>query len=66
MFHRLTRGLTGREVIISAAIVEERYSSLRKQVPIVYLLGFVNLSGLELATEGRITLGLNLPTFISL
>lgn len=58
--------LTGTDVSASKAIVEERYYSLRKQVPIIYLLGFVNLSGLELATNGRITLGLNLPSFIGL
>ena len=48
------------------ALVEERYWSLRKQVPIVYLLGFVNLSGMELATTGKLSPGFNLPTFIAL
>ena len=47
------------------AIVEERYWSLRRQVPIVYLLGFVNLSAMELATTGVLRPGLNLPTFLS-
>jgi diguanylate cyclase (GGDEF)-like protein len=47
------------------ALIEERYRSLRRQVPIVYLLGFVNLSGMELATVGRLSAGLNLPTFIA-
>ena len=47
------------------ALVEERYWSLRKQVPIVYLLGFVNLSGMELATSGKLSPGFNLPTFIA-
>jgi diguanylate cyclase (GGDEF)-like protein len=46
------------------AIIEERYWSLRRQVPIVYLLGLVNLSALELATTGRLSFGINLPTFI--
>ena len=47
------------------AIVEERYWSLRRQVPIVYLLGLVNLSAMEIATNGRLTFGPNLPTFIA-
>ena len=47
------------------AVVEERYWSLRRQVPIVYLLGLVNLSAMELATSGRLTIGVNLPTFIA-
>jgi len=47
------------------ALIEERYWSLRRQVPIVYLLGFVNLSAMELATTGSLTVGINLPTFIA-
>ena len=47
------------------AIVEERYWSLRRQVPIVYVLGFVNLSAMELAAIGKVAPGLNLPTFIA-
>lgn len=47
------------------AIIEERYWSVRRQVPIVYLLGFVNLSAMELATTGILRPGLNLPTFLS-
>ena len=47
------------------AVIEERYWSLRRQVPIVYLLGLVNLSAMELATSGRLVPGLNLPTFIA-
>jgi diguanylate cyclase (GGDEF)-like protein len=47
------------------AIVEERYWSLRKQVPIVYLLGLINLSAMEIATTGRLSVGINLPTFIA-
>jgi diguanylate cyclase (GGDEF)-like protein len=53
------RTATGR------ALIEERYWSLRQQVPIVYLLGLVNLSALELTTMGRLSPGLNLPTFIA-
>ena len=49
----------------SRAIVEERFASLKSQVPIIYLLGFVNLSGLELATSGKLSIGINLPTFIA-
>ncbi|HEV2593644.1 MAG TPA: EAL domain-containing protein [Sphingomicrobium sp.] len=47
------------------ALVEERYWSLRRQVPIVFLLGFVNISAMELAGTGRLTFGLNVPTFIA-
>ena len=46
------------------ALIEERYWSLRRQVPIVYVLGFVNLSAMELASAGSLNIGLNLPTFI--
>ena len=46
------------------AIVEERYWSVRRQVPIIYLLGLVNLSAMEVATSGRLSLGINLPTFM--
>src|SRR5690349_6570583 len=46
-------------------IVEERYWSLRRQVPIVYLLGLVNLSAMEIAANGYLSPGLNLPTFIA-
>lgn len=69
MFHkRLERILVGADLGSASgrAIVEERYASLRQQVPIVYLLGFVNLSGMELATGGGFSIGLNLPTFIAL
>lgn len=48
------------------AVVEERYWSLRRQVPIIYLLGFVNLSAMEVAATGRLSIGLNLPSFIAL
>jgi diguanylate cyclase (GGDEF)-like protein len=47
------------------AVVEERYWSLRRQVPIVYLLGFVNLSAMELASNGALAPGFNLPTFVA-
>lgn len=47
------------------AVVEERYWSLRRQVPIVYLLGLVNLSAMEVATSGTLAIGFNLPTFIA-
>ena len=46
------------------ALVEERYRSLRRQVPIIYLLGLVNLSAMEIAAGRSLTIGLNLPTFI--
>jgi diguanylate cyclase (GGDEF)-like protein len=46
------------------ALVEERYRSLRRQVPIIYLLGLVNLSAMEVAAGRPLRFGLNLPTFI--
>ena len=68
MLRRLMQKFVDTDLTTAAgrALVEERYWSLRKQVPIVYLLGFVNLSGMELATSGRLSPGLNLPTFIAL
>src|SRR5689334_22549126 len=47
------------------AVIEERYWSLRRQVPIVYLLGLINLSAMELAANGALSFGANLPTFIA-
>lgn len=47
------------------ALVEERYWSLRRQVPVIFLLGFVNVSALEIAATGRLQLGFNVPTFIA-
>jgi diguanylate cyclase (GGDEF)-like protein len=46
------------------AIIEERYWSLRRQVPIIYLLGLVNLSAMEVASGRSLSIGPNLPTFI--
>lgn len=69
--HKMISGLMQRYVgadlstAPGRAIVEERYWSLRRQVPIVYLLGVVNLSAMELAATGRLSAGLNLPTFIA-
>ena len=36
------------------ALVEERYSALRRQVPVIYVLAIANLCGLELATTGEL------------
>src|SRR3954454_23502141 len=47
------------------ALIEEHYWSLRRQTPIVYLLGVVNLSAMEIAATGSLTVGLNVPTFIA-
>lgn len=47
------------------ALVEEHYWSLRRQTPIVYLLGFVNLSAMEIAATGSLSVGINVPTFIA-
>ena len=68
MFQKLIRRSIGADLTSASgrAILEERYASLRRQVPIVYLLGFVNLTGMELATGGSPVAGLNLPTFIAL
>ena len=68
MLRRLMQRFVESDLTTAAgrALVEERYWSLRRQVPIVYLLGFVNLSGMELATSGRLSPGINLPTFIAI
>ena len=47
------------------AIVEERYSTLRKQIPIIYLLALVNVFGLQIQTTGGVEFGLNVPTAFS-
>ena len=66
MLHEVAERLVGADLATDSgrAIVEERYALLRQQVPIVYLLGFVNLTGMELATGGTLAVGLNLPTFV--
>ena len=69
MLRRLGIVLAGSGDINTAtgrAIIEERYRSLRRQVPIVYLLGAVNVTGMELATGGEVAVGLNLPTLVVL
>jgi diguanylate cyclase (GGDEF)-like protein len=67
MSQKLIRRLIGADLGSASgrAILEERYASLRRQVPIVYLLGFINLTGMELATGGTLAVGLNLPTFVA-
>ena len=48
------------------AIVEERYSALRRQVPVIYLLAVANLCGLDLAIGMPLVLGFNFPTILTL
>ena len=48
------------------AAVEERYSTLRKQIPIIYLLALVNVFGLQIQTAGNVEFGLNVPTAFAL
>jgi diguanylate cyclase (GGDEF)-like protein len=64
--HRLVTGCleTDLHTVSGRAVIEERYWSLRRQVPIVYLLGLTNLSAMEIATSGSLKVGINLPTFI--
>ena len=50
---------------IGRALIEEHYWSLRRQTPIVYLLGVVNLSTMEIAATGTLQIGANVPTFIA-
>lgn len=47
------------------AIVEERYATLRRQIPVIYLLALVNLAGLEIASGESLSIGLNLHTLIA-
>lgn len=63
----ITACKTGDEIAspCGRAIVEERYETLQRQIPIIYLLAIVNFSGLELATGGRLTVGLNFPTLLA-
>ena len=67
MLHKVAERLVSADLATASgrAIVEERYALLKQQVPIVYLLGFVNLTGMELATGGTLAIGLNLPTFVA-
>lgn len=51
---------------LGRAVTEERYKTLRRQVPIIYLLAASNLFGLQLATAGKLSVGVNLATFVSL
>jgi diguanylate cyclase (GGDEF)-like protein len=46
------------------ALIEELYWSVRRQTPIVYLLGVVNISAMEMAATGKLSVGINVPTFI--
>jgi diguanylate cyclase (GGDEF)-like protein len=67
VLNRLLRTYCGADLATRSgrALVEEHYWSLRRQTPIVYLLGFVNLSALEVAATGTVAPGANLPTFIA-
>jgi diguanylate cyclase (GGDEF)-like protein len=67
MPHRIIRRYLGADLTTRSgrALVEERYWSLRRQTPIVYLLGIVNLSAMEIAATGSLSLGLNVPTFVA-
>lgn len=47
------------------ALVEERYSTLRRQIPIIYMLAAVNLFGLQLASSGTVEIGLNVPSAVA-
>lgn len=44
------------------AVLEERYLSPKRRVPIIYAVAVANLCGLWLATEGELDVGLNFPT----
>jgi diguanylate cyclase (GGDEF)-like protein len=46
------------------ALLEERYLSVRSQVPIIYLVVLVSLVGLQITTSGYFRLGVNLPTVV--
>jgi diguanylate cyclase (GGDEF)-like protein len=48
------------------ALVEERYSNLRRQIPIVYVLASVNLFSLQVVSGGHLQLGFNPPTAMAL
>lgn len=50
---------------IGRATIEERYSTLRKQIPIIYLLALVNVFGLQIQTTGGVRFGANMPTAFS-
>lgn len=45
-------------------LLEERYRSLRRQVPVIYLVLLVSLFGLQVSTTGRLEIGLNPPTAV--
>ena len=68
IFSRFMKACVGADLSTRSggALVEERYWSLRQQVPIVYLLGLVNVAAMEIAVAGSVRLGANLPTFILL
>jgi diguanylate cyclase (GGDEF)-like protein len=36
------------------ALLEERYEAIRRQMPLLYLIGLANIAGLYLATSGRL------------
>ncbi len=57
-------GVTHNNRAAEDAVLEERYLSLKRQVPIIYAVAVANLCGLWLATEGDLDIGLNFPTFL--
>jgi diguanylate cyclase (GGDEF)-like protein len=67
MLSRISNWRPGADLTSSAgrALVEENYWSVRRQTPIIYLLGLVNLSAMEMAATGKLSMGANVPTFIA-
>ncbi len=50
---------------IESALVRERYLTLQRQIPIIYLLAVVAVCGLQFTIEGYLAVGLNPPTVLA-
>ncbi|HUG46751.1 MAG TPA: EAL domain-containing protein, partial [Sphingomicrobium sp.] len=54
------------ETAAGRALVEERYTALRRQIPIIYVLIAVNLFGLQVASGGVLEFGVNVPSAVAI
>lgn len=64
-FLRHWRAIADIDTPQGRALVEERYTAIRRQVPVIYLLAVANVCGLKLATTGKLLIGFNFPTFLT-
>jgi diguanylate cyclase (GGDEF)-like protein len=60
-------GLTDEpQTPLEQSLIREQYKALRSQIPIIYLLVVVAISGLHFAIEGDLSFGVNAPSAVAI